>query len=45
MQAIGPLSGQCEGVQFQASGGLLTANNLDSCGITGAEYTVAWTGP
>ena len=42
LQAIGPLSGKCEGGSFQVSGMELTASNLDSCGIQGAEYTVPW---
>lgn len=42
MQAIGPLAGQCDGVQFQKEGSQLTANNLNSCGISGAEYDVKY---
>ncbi|CAK9041072.1 unnamed protein product [Durusdinium trenchii] len=42
MEAIGPLSGKCEGVSFQMDGMQLSASNLASCGITGAEYDVKY---
>jgi len=42
MQAIGPLAGQCDGVAFQMSGSQVTANDLSSCGIQGAEYDVKY---
>ena len=40
-QAIGPLAGQCDGVEFEKEGSQLTANNLNNCGISGAEYDAA----
>lgn len=42
LQAVGPLSGKCEGVSFQMEATQLSASNLDSCGINGAEYNVLW---
>lgn len=42
MQAIGPLAGQCDGVEFEKEGSQLTANNLNNCGISGAEYDVKY---
>jgi len=38
------LAGQCDGVEFEKEGSQLTANNLNNCGISGAEYDAAGMG-
>ena len=38
------MAGQCDGVEFEKEGSQLTANNLNSCGISGAEYDAAGAG-
>ena len=39
-QAVGPIAGKCDGVDFEISGQQVTAKDLSTCGIQGAEYDV-----
>ena len=39
-KAVGPIADKCDGVDFEISGQQVTAKDLSTCGIQGAEYDV-----
>eukprot|EP00438_Fugacium_kawagutii_P001053 Skav236287 [mRNA] locus=scaffold2529:137417:151389:+ [translate_table: standard] len=40
MKAVGPMAGQCDGVDFQMSGNQVKAKDLSSCGLASVQYDV-----